>query len=350
MLKSVFYIFMKNYMAVVKYLFFGRVEIVGREKIPVGKPIIYSSNHQNAFMDALLVGSISPIRITSLTRSDVFGNHAGMWFMTALQMEPIYRMQDGIKLLEKNEQVFSKVRDKLRQNEGILIFSEANHGNEYFLRPLSKGSSRMAMESQEKMEDLEIQVVPVGINYFHHQRPFHKLTMVFGDPINVKDFYPTYKEHPARGINELKAQITLGMKDCLLIPEESDKYLQQKEKINRKNESTPFKELTQQIAAGNANGPGKPRTFLKGLGMMFGIFNFLPLLILQLVLKPIKDIVFYGSLKWASALFLFPLWWVILFISVGTLVSLKMAGIVTMVSMVALLVRQWLIKTSNVSH
>jgi 1-acyl-sn-glycerol-3-phosphate acyltransferase len=350
MLKRAFYFFMKNYMAVVKYFYFGKVELVGMEKIPIGKPIIYSCNHQNAFMDALLIGSISPVKITSLTRSDVFGSHAGMWFMTALQMQPIYRMRDGIQQLEKNDEVFENVRNKLKEKEGVLIFSEGNHGNEYFLRPLSKGSSRMALESQEQMEDLDIQVVPVGINYFHHQRPFHKLTVCFGDPIKVHDYWDTYQEHPAKGINQLKTRITEGMKKCLLIPEESEDYIDKRGMINRKNEKISFPELRESIGKNQSQGMSPENPFVKKLGVLLGVFNFLPLLILQFVLKGIKDVVFFGSLKWVTALFLFPLWWLILFLVVSQFYGLSMAIGALVQAVVLLFVRQWLIRMSNVRH
>ncbi|MDH5609713.1 MAG: hypothetical protein OEY56_09535, partial [Cyclobacteriaceae bacterium] len=81
-LKLIFYYFMKIYMQVFIRLYFGRLEIVGRNKLPAGKPIIYSVNHQNAFMDALIIGTLSPVRITSMTRSDVF-NTPLRWFMDA---------------------------------------------------------------------------------------------------------------------------------------------------------------------------------------------------------------------------------------------------------------------------
>ncbi len=340
---------MKNYMALVKYFYFGRVEIVGREKIPVGKPIIYSCNHQNAFMDALLIGSISPIRITSLTRSDVFGSHAGMWFMTALQMQPIYRMRDGISQLEKNEMVFENVRSKLRKKEGVLIFSEGNHANNYYLRTLSKGSSRMALESQEKMEELDIQVVPVGINYFHHQRPFHKLCIVFEDPISVKDYFDLYKEHPAKSINQLKASITEGMKKCLMLPENSDDYIEKLKYVNQRNESVLFKDF---VAArpGDLKAQEEKKPGLKSLGIALGIFNFLPLLLLQVVLKPIKDIVFYGSLKWASALFVLPLYWVSVLLVFGLTLGWVQGVTAMILCIITLFLRQWLIKKSNVPH
>ncbi len=350
-LKHSFYVFMKNHMAITKYFFFSRVEIVGAEKIPVGNPVIYSCTHQNAFMDALLIGTISPMKITSITRSDVFGDHAGMWFMTALQMQPIYRMQDGYEKLAKNEQVFENVRQRLRGNEGVLIFSEGNHGDEYFLRPLQKGSSRMALESQEVMMEKDIHVVPIGINYFHHQRPFHKLTVVFGDPIKVKDYFDLYKEHSAKAANQLKNKITEGMKECMILPQYDDDYEKRKSFINRRNFGLKFHEIKKRINELDGLKPAKKTIpFLRSLGKILGIFNFLPLLLLQIGLSKFKDIVFYGSIKWFFALFIFPAWWIVIFVGTSVFLGWKVGLICSMGSFIMLFLRQWLIQRSNVEH
>ena len=339
-------------MQLVAQLYFGEVEIVGKENIPVGKPIIYSCNHQNAFMDALLIGAFSPVKITSLTRSDVFGSHAGMWFMNAVQMEPIYRMQDGIDKLALNEKTFERVRSRLRDHEGVLIFSEGNHGNEYFLRPLSKGSSRMALESQEKMMDMDVQVVPVGLNYFHHQRPAHKLTLVFGQPIPVKQYIDEYEVHAARGTNQLKRSITEGMRSVLWLPDDSEEYPERKVLINWRNEGNSFQELRERLAERDPGlkGPLKTNWILIKLAWILGVFNFLPLLILERVCKKVKDIVFHASFKWVAALFLFPLWWLLIF-GIVTLVwnweiGLRVFGI----QFIALFIRQYLIRWSNQAH
>ena len=350
-LKLAFYYFMKIYMQFFMRLFFGRVEIVGLEKIPSGKPIIYSCNHQNAFMDALIIGAISPMRITSMTRSDVF-NTPLKWFMDALQMLPIYRMRDGIDQLGKNEAVFEKIRNLLRNNKAILIFSEGNHGNDFFLRPLTKGSSRMALESMEKMPEKDIQVVPVGINYFHHQRPGHKLTVVFGQPVAVKDYFPAYQEHPVRGANQLKMAISNGMETCLLISKETEDYFQKRDYINRHTESIPFNHLKAAIDKKDPPLPmkGKPNLILKTAAKLLGIFNFLPLLILQRILAPIKDIVFYGSLKYAFGLFVFPLWYALIFFCSATLLGVLPALYLVVALILLLVIRQKLIRWSNPPH
>lgn len=350
-LKRTFYYLMKFYMQMFNRLFFGRVEIVGMKKIPLGKPIIFSCNHQNAFMDALIVGTHSPKRITSMTRSDVF-NTSMRWFMDALQMLPIYRMRDGIDQLAKNEEVFAKIRSLLKNDQAILIFSEGNHGNDYFLRPLTKGSARMALESMEKMPEKDIQIVPLGINYFHHQRPGHKLTLVYGDAIPVRDHFSAYQEHSVRGANLLKKEIAAGMEKCLLIPTETDDYKTQRDYLNRHNESICFEELREKISTKDIDLPSKGTVnpFLMALAKALGLFNFLPLMLLQKVLAPIKDIVFYGSLKYASGLILFPLWYLVLFGVVTAFFGWKIGLLMVVGLFFMLLTRMKLIRWANVPH
>ena len=351
-MKHLFYIFMKRYMQVVSRFYFGKVEFVGMQNIPVGKPIIYSCNHQNAFMDALLIGAFSPVKITSLTRSDVFGTHAGMWFMNALQMQPIYRMQDGIDKLALNEKTFERVRDRLRAHEGVLIFSEGNHGNEYFLRPLSKGSSRMALESQEKMMDEDIQVVPVGLNYFHHQLPSHKLSVVFGTPISVKDYWDQYQEHAAKGTNQLKKDITTGMREVLMLPNDSEDYLVKRSYINHKNEHKSFQTFKEALEENRASlkEAGKPNSLLLAFANFFGILNFFPLLLLYRICGKVQDIVFHSSFKWAAALFVFPIWWLLVYGIVASVWNWQYGLLVFASQFIALFIRQYLIRWSNPEH
>ena len=72
MVKSLFYRIIKYYCRILVHFFFGKVEIIGRENIPKNLPVIYSSNHQNAFMDAVIIGGLSQKITYSITRSDVF--------------------------------------------------------------------------------------------------------------------------------------------------------------------------------------------------------------------------------------------------------------------------------------
>lgn len=312
-MKNIFYQIVAFLMRVSSRIYFSKVEIVGLEKIPRGKPCIFSPNHQNAFLDALLIGGLSPIKISYLTRSDVFDTPL-RWFLDALQMIPIYRIRDGFEKLSMNEAIFETCREQMSMDRSILMFSEGNHGNEYYLRPISKGSSRLALESQEQLMDKDIYFVPTGVNYYHHQRPGHKFSLIIGDPIRIKDYLPEYEKHKAKGINHLKKDLMKGMQDCLIYGEKGENYEDDIKLINRKNEHYPFHEMKKRLKTGEGlKQPGKFRKSLLYLADLISVINFLPLLIIRKVLRPLKDVVFYASLKYAIGIFGMPIWWMILF-------------------------------------
>ncbi|MFY0688935.1 MAG: 1-acyl-sn-glycerol-3-phosphate acyltransferase [Cyclobacteriaceae bacterium] len=351
MMKSAFYFLLKYHMRLVRQFFFSKSEIVGLDKLPIGNPIIYSCNHQNAFLDALLMGEISPVKMSSMTRSDVFGNHAGKWFMDAVLMLPIYRMRDGFEQMAKNEEVFETVRSRLKKNQSVLIFSEGNHGNDHFLRPISKGSSRLAFESQEKMMDQDIYVVPVGLNYYHHQVPGHKLSVVYGDPIRVKDYWEEYQAHNVRGANHLKKQIDAGMKECLLIPEEDENYLVKRDLINRRNEHIPFHEFREKLKTMEGLQSRPPqRKGIRQIAEVLSLFNFGPALLLNKILAPIRDIVFQASIKWVFALFILPIWWLIIYGVCAAIWGWQVGLIAAGSCILAAFFRQKLVRLSTPSH
>ena len=350
MVKSLVYQIIKYYCRFLVHFFFAKVEIIGRENIPKNLPVIYSSNHQNAFMDALIIGGLSPKITYSVTRSDIFKTQL-QWFLDALKMIPIYRIRDGFSQLAKNEETFRKINSSLFRGHALTIFSEGNHGNEFFLRNLSKGSSRMALEAQEKMDHLDLQVIPVGLNYFHHQRPFNKISIVFGQPISVKNFLPIYIKQKAKGINQMREIIDQGMRNCLLIPADGPNYREQRNFINRQNESQSFQQLRQGIASGKGLKPlCKPNKFLYWLGKCLGIFNFGPLWLLQSILSGITDIVFYCSVKWALAMFVFPVWFLFILGLSSFLIDIQWGLMIVLMSIVMLYLRQYLIKRSNIPH
>lgn len=350
MIKNLFYSVVKILMRISVRIYFSKVEILGMDRIPRDKPCIFSPNHQNAFLDALIIGGLAPIKISYLTRSDVFDTPF-RWFLDALQMIPIYRIRDGYEKLSLNDAIFQTCRDQMKDNKSILMFSEGNHGNDFFLRPLSKGSSRLALESQEQMMEKDIYFVPVGLNYYHHQRPGFKLSMVVGRPLRIKDYLDEYEKHKARGINHLKKDLTQSMQECLIYPEEDKNYLIKRDLINRRNEKYSFYEMREKLRSGEGlKKKGKFKKSLIFLADLFSIINFGPLLLTWKTLRPVKDVVFKASLKYAIGIFGFPVWWIILFTTFSLIWSWQAGLLSVMLGILSLFVRRQLIRLSDPDH
>lgn len=345
-IKGLIYIYVKSLTRICIRLFYRGVEIKGRENLPKKGPIIYAVNHQNAFLDAVIVGGISPIPTYFMTRSDIFKPPFD-WILDALKMMPIYRIRDGYKNLSKNDHVFNTCKKLLLDEQAILIFPEGNHGLEYYLRPLTKGISRIGLQTQVELTEA-ISIIPVGLNYFNHFSSGHKLIVSYGKPIVINDFVSAYEEHSHKGLLQLTRTISAGMKETLIIPSENENYLAEKTVFQRKNESRNFDELKELRLSTVAGIKESKYPVAASIGELLGIFNFPPLYLTKYILKKkVTQKIFTASIKFASLLILFPFWFLLCFITAGFIFSWKWAIGLFITQIITLLIRRELVRYNH---
>ena len=338
-MKKLFYYFVKYTMIFTTRCYFRKIYIYGFENIPKKGGVLFSPNHQSAFLDPLLVGCRINRPVTSLTRSDVFGGPL-QWFMDALKMLPVYRIRNGYANLKKNEAIFDSCRELLSNNQCIMMFSEASHHDEFFLQPLSKGSSRLAYEAQEKCEN-PIYIIPVGINYGHHRNPFCDLHLVFGEAILIKPFIKASAKKPEQ-INTIRAALEYSMKKCMWLPEKDEHYKNRKKLIHSANTKKSFQELKRGIEE-QSLAPKKrvkKQKWHKLLIHLFSLPNLPPLLAIKKILGLFDDVVFYSSIKISSGLVLFLFWWASIFLCSEVLWGWKIGLSITISCVSLLYIRQ----------
>ncbi len=341
---SLLYKFVKNGGKIGLPLFFGRLEINGEENVPKNKPFLIAPNHQNAFLDAILMGVYIKKPVHFLTRSDVFVTpFEGV--LSALNMMPVYRIRDGYEKLSKNEEVFAKCASLLKKGLPVLIFPEGNMDEGHYLRPLSKGTARLALQTQINMDE-DLLILPVGINYFDHFRPRHKCIINFGAPIKVKDYLEKYNTHKAKGLIALRNDLSSAMKSQLLIPEKEG-YETKVKALNRKNEKISFTELKNKIATDNFETYSSLRR-LKAIPQVLTLFNPLAIGIVSYILsQKIDHRQFDASIKYTLGFFLSVLWWLLLFIILFYFFNPVTASVGTTISIILLFVRSDLKKITD---
>jgi 1-acyl-sn-glycerol-3-phosphate acyltransferase len=149
-------------------------------------PMILACNHPNSFLDAVIMDILFEQPVWSLTRGDVFLNKTVNNLLFRLKMLPVYRMTEGAENLSGNYKTFDTCFELFRQGQIVLIFSEGLCVNEWHLRPLKKGTARLAYKCLQ--EDIPLKVLPIGINYSSYQRFGKNLFINFGTLFSVNDF------------------------------------------------------------------------------------------------------------------------------------------------------------------
>lgn len=223
--KSYPYLFLKNFVAFWhNHVFYRRIVILNQERVPKNAHLIFTGNHQNALMDALVFLFGVKGRLVFMARSDIFNNPFVGTLLYFLRMLPIFRIKDGFSALKKNDKIFLKTIDVIKKKIGLVIMAEGNHGAERRLRPLKKGFARIAFQTEEANDfKLDMQVVPIGIDYSSYDNFRSELLVNFGHPIPVSDYYETYKEAPAIAINKIKEQLTNSLTP-LMVQIKSEKH------------------------------------------------------------------------------------------------------------------------------
>ncbi len=206
------YWFLKHYVDF-GFKFYFKTTVAGLENIPKKGSLIFTPNHQNALMDALGVLCLKPWQPVFLARADIFNSPFINKVLTFLKILPVYRIRDGYENLNKNDEIFNKTMDVIKNGNGLVILPEGNHGDEKRLRPLKKGVARIAFQSESVgAKNLDIKIIPVGIDYSNYVHVGSELHIRFGSAINVKPLLIEYKEKPAKAYNSLLELLSAGIK------------------------------------------------------------------------------------------------------------------------------------------
>jgi 1-acyl-sn-glycerol-3-phosphate acyltransferase len=171
-------------------------------------PLLLAANHPNSFLDAIILCTLFDGTVYSLARGDAFKNKFFAKFLFLFKMFPVYRVSEGVENMDENYKTFELCKNIFKQNGIVLIFSEGRCINEWHLRPLKKGTARLAISSWE--EGIDLKVLPLAINYSSFKKFGKNIKLFFGDFITKEDIdYKDSHGNAIRQFNEtLKPQLS----------------------------------------------------------------------------------------------------------------------------------------------
>lgn len=317
LIQRIFYRCLKSYCRAALWFYYRSWQVRELAPVPEG-PVIFVANHQNAFLDAVLVACSSKRNPWFLTRANVFEKPLARKILSALKMTPVYRFRDGFGTLRKNEVVIERCSELLAQQEAILIFGEGNHNEQWSLRPLQKGFARIALAAQEKPGTrATVKIVPVGIQYDAHAQFRSRVLVSFGKALPLSELVSgegdTQKDIE-RILDNIREQLL-----PLMLHLDADQYEEQVTYLL--NNRTIKKDLVEQLrhdqdlaSAWKKEDVAPPSTQSSfSILSLYYLINHLPaiLLIRTIIRRKIKDPQFIGSIKFAAGMILVPFFYLL---------------------------------------
>lgn len=187
-------------------------------------PLLLAANHPNSFLDAILLDILFKKPVWSLARGDVFKKPFYIKLLTKLKILPVYRTSEGVENLDTNYKTFDACKEIFKRKGTVLMFSEGKCINEWHLRPLKKGTARLAISSWQ--DDIDVKVLPVSINYSSFRRFGKNIFLNFGSIISKKNI--DINESDGKKHQAFNDKLRQELQHSVFEIQKEDKQLQEK--------------------------------------------------------------------------------------------------------------------------
>ncbi len=313
-MKRIWYHIVKIYIRTGLHFYFKEIRVVGTENIPKRGALLFVSNHKNALVDPLLIATTTTRNIHFLTRASAFKLKLVKLMLSTVNMLPIYRLRDGKEALAKNNEIFNKCFTILNKKRSLLIFPEGTHDIRRWVRPLSKGFTRITFGALEQYPELDLTIIPVGLNYTKADEFASSVSIYYGKPIVVNDYYDSKNINAST--QELKTVVHKKMKEVtthISAIENYDSIIEQLGNVDYLDPNTVNDTLAtlsgEKIS--KTTSPKKPTLLWQFLKILVSINSVIPILIYKAVESKIQEVEFVSTTKLAVGITAFPLFYVL---------------------------------------
>ena len=196
-------------------------------------------------MDPMVVACTIGRPLNFLAAAEFFNGKLKSWvYQKHFSMIPVYRPTTLPGEAYKNDTVFTKVIDLLTKGGSILVFPEGNSVTEKRIRKLKTGAARMALGTKETSQ-VEVKIVPVGLNYSNPHRFQSDLFVNIGEPVLVNKFSLSKED-----VVTLTNEIETGLKETVLHiqKEELDSVVKKVDLILKRRFNTNGKQMPEEFA------------------------------------------------------------------------------------------------------
>src|SRR2546428_11205733 len=167
------------------WLFYRRIDVVGRERIPPDGGVIVAANHHNSVVDAMLIIATVPRAVTALANAPLFRHPLVGPLLRMLGAVPVNRRLEAGDDPRQNEAMFAAAIEALRAGDVILIFPEGRTQPQPILLPLRTGAARLALGAERAAgRPCPVPLLPLGIA-FHDPGTFRSASvpLTIGPPL-----------------------------------------------------------------------------------------------------------------------------------------------------------------------
>ena len=218
-----FYQIIRFLFRITNKFYFRTLQVNGLENIPKKGPVFLAANHPSAFMDPLVIATISNRPLFILGKGVLFQNPLLKWLLPHLNIIPIFRSDETPGLTSKNKDVFAQCYKHFAKGGAILAFPEGISLTERRIKKIQSGTARICLGAEaENNFSLDVKIVTIGLNFSDPHSFQSDLYINIDKPIHVSDYYEQYKQDTFKAAHALTDEIRKRLEAQVVAIQDSD--------------------------------------------------------------------------------------------------------------------------------
>ncbi len=196
-------------------VYYSKIEISQRERIPGSGAVLLVANHANSLIDPVILGIAASRPVHFLAKAPLFEIPVFGTALRALGMVPAYRGSDDSKQVKNNLKSLTAAAEFLQSNEVVGIFPEGKSHDATKVDRVKSGAARIALAAA-KNGARDLKIIPVGINYERKERFRSSIWVRVGEPIPVHEWLATQTGDEHQILRALTAEIDRRLKEVVV--------------------------------------------------------------------------------------------------------------------------------------
>ena len=196
--------------------FFRRIDVIGAEHIPASGPVIFAGNHPNALMDGwLLTAKCGRRPLHFLANAKLWNYRLLGSMLDATGAVPVFRREEHDGVID-NQAAFDRLFEVIESGHCVGIFPEGISHAESQLVKLKTGTARIALAAAAR-GNVDVCIIPCGLNYIHRHRFRSQVLIEFGKPIPVDQAWlERLRENEQDAVRDLTGSLALALQAVTL--------------------------------------------------------------------------------------------------------------------------------------
>jgi 1-acyl-sn-glycerol-3-phosphate acyltransferase len=197
-------------------IFFRRIEVVGRDRLPARGPYVVVANHVNGLIDPMFVVGPLGVPARMLGKSTLWKIPVLRNLLDLAGAVPVYRPTDPGVDAAKNAETFARCHDELARGGRLALFPEGVSHDDPHLKPLKTGIARIVIEAERRHGPLGVAIVPVGLVFEERTRFRSRALVVVGEPLDPAAEVARAADDEAGAVRALTARVAAALERVTL--------------------------------------------------------------------------------------------------------------------------------------